>query len=103
MLGIRSDYTSEAVSDINIQTESVYCKIVVDRNNSLVVGSTYRPPSSGVEYMDRLCEETEMIKNKFSRNVVWIGGDYNLPDINWNSSDITGTAYPAPLNQKFLG
>ena len=102
LLGIRSDYTSEEISDCNIQTESIYCKIAIDKNNSLVVGSIYRPPNSGMDYMDRLCEEVETVRSRFNKKVVWIGGDFNLPDIDWKLSSIISTSNAISLNQKLL-
>ena len=31
-----------------------------------------------------------------------MGGDFNLPDINWENSEIVGRTYPIDINQAFL-
>ena len=41
-------------------------------------------------------------KSKFKNSTFWLGGDFNLPDINWINSTITGNQYPATINQLFL-
>lgn len=34
---------------------------------------------------------------------MWIGGDYNLPDIDWKMNMITGYQYPKIMSETFLG
>ena len=33
---------------------------------------------------------------------IWIAGDLNLPNINWNNTSIEGNSYPIPLCNVFL-
>ena len=35
-------------------------------------------------------------------STLWIGGDLNLPDINWSLNAITGHQYPLSFNDHFL-
>lgn len=35
--------------------------------------------------------------------VVWIGGDFNMPDINWKDQTVTAHAYPQRTSLAFLG
>ena len=35
-------------------------------------------------------------------NNLWIAGDFNLPDINWNNMSVIGTIYPINMNKFFI-
>jgi hypothetical protein len=52
---------------------------------------------------------TEKIRNDFvhlktlaKHNSLWIAGDFNLPDINWNNMTIEGSTYPNHINKSFI-
>lgn len=40
--------------------------------------------------------------SKISERAFWVGGDLNLPDINWTTLSIEGNSNPVLVNQKFL-
>ncbi len=42
------------------------------------------------------------IFNKYKNSVFCLGGDFNLPDINWEEEEITGHQYPFAINSTFL-
>ena len=39
---------------------------------------------------------------KFKTNPQFIGGDFNLPDVDWESYTIVGSQYPKALNEQYL-
>jgi protein gp37 len=52
---------------------------------------------------------TEKIRNDFvhlktqaKHNSLFIAGDFNLPDINWNKMTIEGSTYPNHINKSFV-
>jgi hypothetical protein len=49
----KSDYISELI-DIENNTESMFIKISLHNNKSLIVGSIYRPPNSDINYMEKI-------------------------------------------------
>ena len=98
----RNDLICEEIVNVNINTESIYCKIELQGNKSVVVGVVYRPPNSNTDYMRMVCEEMEEIRRKHRNAVLWIGGDFNLPDINWSTLDIQGNANANAINQSFI-
>jgi len=61
----------------------VFTKVSLDKNKTLIIGSIYRPPNSSETYTEDLCSTIENIKKSYKNAVIWIGGDLNLPDINW--------------------
>ena len=99
----RTKYNSEEI-DIESDTESIFVKISLLNNKSLITGSIYRPPNSDNEYMEKIKCAVDDIAKKHRSSVVWLGGDLNLPDISWNSDSVTiaGHQNPVSLNNKFL-
>ena len=49
-----------------------------------------------------MCEEIIEIKSKFKKSTFWLCGDFNLPDIDWNTNKITKNQYSVPINQLYL-
>ena len=82
------------------------CEIVACKfdqiDNPLVICSVYRPPNSNIEYLDHMCNDLQSIIPTNPSSTMWIGGDLNLPDINWSLNTITGHQYPLSLNERFL-
>eukprot|EP00111_Clytia_hemisphaerica_P014427 TCONS_00042481-protein len=66
----------------------------------IIITSYYRTPSreidiKGIETLASICK-------KYKDNPVWIGGDFNLPDIDWASNSIADHQYPKKLNEAYL-
>jgi hypothetical protein len=55
----------------------------------MLVVAFYRPPDKTDEdYLNKVKEEISTIKEKHCRDIFVIGGDFNLPDINWEEQTI---------------
>jgi hypothetical protein len=103
LLAIKSNLIVEEIKpDTNKNVEAVYCKISIHNSTPLIIGSVYRPPNSTIEYMTDLCNELTNIKTKHKNAVIWIMGDFNLPDINWNSYTIDKHQYTKEINELFI-
>ncbi|XP_063951801.1 uncharacterized protein LOC135153256 [Lytechinus pictus] len=84
------------------EIEAVFIKLHIDRHQSLVICAMYRPPSSSIAYMNDLCEVIEDINAENRNTVLWLGGDLNLPDINWTTLAIDRNQYQNAVNMRFL-
>ena len=93
---------SSAVDIPDNTSELSACQISLPNNSKLIVCSVYRPPSSNINYLDDLCKQLESIKRNHSDATLWIAGDINLPDINWEDNFVEGHAYPLVFNNTFL-
>ena len=74
--------------------EAVACELTI-RQNCFVC--FYRPPTSGQPYLENLCF---FLANLIEQNLnvpIWISGDLNLSNINWETSSISGYSYPSAL------
>ena len=49
-----------------------------------------------------MCREILDVKHKYKNSIFWLGGDFNLPDIDWPSNSICGHQYPAAINELYL-
>ena len=65
--------------------EAVVCKFTFKNNQSLIVCSAYRPPDRILEAMESLCQLFESICSTYPETPIWITGDMNLPNINWET------------------
>ena len=71
-------------------------------SESLIIGAAYRPPSSSAEYMDCLSNVIQDVANKNKKSILWVGGDFNLPDIDWKTFSIVGHQYPRVINESII-
>ncbi|XP_049274344.1 uncharacterized protein LOC125759517 [Rhipicephalus sanguineus] len=61
-------------------TESVWCRVHFPKGHKLVFGSFYRPPDSNEIPIQNLADTLSVLSD-----TVFLGGDFNLPDITWTS------------------
>ena len=83
--------------DVSTPCEAIACKIDLSRNGRLIILTAYRPPNSDREYMHNLCQFIEEIHNKYIDDVMWITGDFNLSNIDWNLNSVTSNTYPLDI------
>ena len=84
------------------KTELVAAKVECQGKRPIIVAAVYRPPRSNLQYMKDLCEDIKHLESKFSNNAIWIGGDLNLPDIDWNTLDVVSSQYLQEISRTIL-
>ena len=77
-------------------------KIHLNNNKHIIIAAIYRPPNSDLQYIHDMCNSIEDLSSGNRNYVLWVGGDLNLPDINWPDCTIQGHSYPIDINQRFL-
>ena len=102
LIGVRSDIIStEYVNSKNIELVAV--KVQLSKQKPLIVGIYYRPPNrTDNEYVNNSINELSELCTGSNNATVWIGGDFNLGDISWPSSNITSSNHTKKLNRSFL-
>ena len=101
LIATRKDLCAVEVPS-STDTESVFCKLNIKGKKSIVFGSVYRPPNSDLNYSLKLNNEIYSIYNKHKNATLWLGGDFNLPDIDWLNHEIKGNQNPQNLNSLYL-
>ena len=67
-----------------------------------IIGSAYRPTNHDTDYANELVKVIQKVCHKHKDAVVWLAGDFNLPDIDWSRNTITGYQYRKEVNKAFL-
>ena len=86
---------------IHSDSEIVAAKIINDKQ-SIVLASLYRPTNNDLEYMESLNSAIGQLCKNNPGAVVWIAGDINLNDIEWETHSIASHQYKLAINESFL-
>ena len=84
------------------KTELVAAEVQCQGKKPLIVAAVYRPPATGLPYMQELTSEIKELEKKYRSHAIWIGGDLNLPDINWEELEVTSSQYLREISTTFL-
>ena len=69
----------------------------------MVLAAFYRPPNmTEPSYLESMRSAFCGIRSKFKTAIYVFGGDYNLPDIDWNKQAVTFSDYPHRVSKTFL-
>ena len=101
MLCISNTFKSSLVFKSD-KTESVYAKIPQVGKNPILVGCSYRPCNASLDYAKQVCQEIAELKSQLKNSIFLLGGDFNLPDINWSDDTIDGNRYLKAINTTYL-
>ena len=83
---------------LDVSVEVVACCIKQKESSQpLIICALYRPPNNDLSYMTDLCNILTYIAKSYPDSPIWIAGDINLPNIDWQTSCINNNAYPACL------
>ena len=83
-------------------TEMVFAKITNKKIGNILIGCCYRPPSSDMDYNNSMSSSIRSLMNRNQAATTWIGGDFNLPDIQWRTHQIQGHHNTKSTNEVFL-
>ena len=100
LLLIKNSIISESV-DVSTGCDIVFRKIECSNSQTLIVGSAYRPTNNDVDYTSELIETISSVCHRFKDAVIWIAGDFNLPDIDWPNNSVISYQYRKAINDAF--
>ena len=83
--------------NINFDTEAIACQLTLANQQTLIVCAFYRPPNRQPDSVTNLCHFFKSIVDRYTTSPVWIAGDLNLPNINWDTNHISNFMYPSSL------
>ena len=82
--------------------ELVVASFKATKHLTVSVACCYRPPNSTLEYSESVASELFLIQQRNQEAMFLLGGDFNLPDINWEDTSIQGHQNTAALNNLFI-
>ena len=88
--------------DLETNSEVTWAEIQIVGCRSVYVGCYYRPPSDSEDSLHELSLSLDKVRVAAKSATVWVGGDFNLPDINWASNSIKPDSNKQHLSQIFL-
>ena len=83
-----------ASSVVMSPTEIVAYKVTLENHQSVIICSVYRPPDR--DFFNKY-QALESLCSRHPDLPIWIGGDLNLPNLDWECFATTDSAYPLPL------
>ncbi|XP_063969561.1 uncharacterized protein LOC135157548 [Lytechinus pictus] len=92
------------VSEVSIDTnkEIVAAEMKIVGGHNLIVICLYRPPDNNIASAEEICSAISGVVRNNPSSAIWISGDLNLPDINWQTETVTGHQYNLGVNSAFL-
>ena len=101
LIAVRRSLISSEIFKSN-NTELISVKVHHSKRSS-IISAFYRPPSKqDHSYLNQVYEDFTHLKYLSNAYNLWIAGDFNFPDINWNNMSVLGTAYPNNMNKFFI-
>ena len=90
----RNDLILTHRPDFDADCEVVWAQLQTRGAKPVFIGCYYRPPNDGALSLDELdLSISRVFKNNASPNI-WLGGDFNLGDIDWNSLTVSVSMLP---------
>ena len=97
-----SSEPEELKIDDSIDCEVVWAKIKIRGSSDLYIGSFYRAPDkTKPDYLEHLQSKLARIPTDKGAHL-WIGGDFNLPDINWDDESVLPYATCSSVSKQLL-
>ena len=82
------------------EVELISGAVTVERNKHRLLLQT--PNRIDEAYIDKTRQKLDPLFGKRSKNIFLIGGDFNFPDISWDTLKVEGTRYSSRVSQAFL-
>ena len=96
---MKTDTLSELVS-ISDSPEMLAIKILTHQK-PVRIASCYQTPKNFVEETQKLSLEMRKLTSKCKNSPSWIGGNFNLPEICWQSKSVVKHQYSIQVNVIF--
>ena len=81
-IAVKENYDVSLLPDTVTDTELLWAKVHFEKSKSLILGSFYRPPGSKIKKMEEFSRSLDLLPKNSNQTII-LGGDFNLPDIDW--------------------
>ena len=82
-------------------SEIVKVKITTQRQ-PIIIAACYRPPKNSISELKQLTTELQDLLLQYINSPFWLGGDFNLPEIDWFLKGIVKHQDCKEINKVFL-
>ena len=98
LIGVKSNITSDLVDISEVCTVLLH----LTKSTNLLSFCVDRSPNTDVTYQASLCNYIITMTKKYPNANICCTGDFNLPDIDWDSESIHSHRYPFAVNDLML-
>ena len=97
---IKNELIAEQITS-SMLSEIVAVKITTHRQ-PIIIAACCRPPKNSISNLKQLTTELQDLLLQYKNLPFWVGGDFNLPDIDWSLKSIVKHQYCKEINEVFL-
>ena len=90
-IAVRKHYDMTLLPDLETNCEILWAKVQISASKSLTLGCFYRPPDSKISTSEELVKYLDLMPKKSNQTIV-LGGDFNLPGIDWDNGVVNPKA-----------
>ena len=95
MIAVSKNIVSMTVPELISSCETIWCKLCIPSVKIIYVCAYYRPHISDQNSLDQLNISLATLKEQSNDSIIWLAGDFNAPNIDWDLFDINpGSNYP---------
>lgn len=87
---------------VNTYNCEIVAATLTQQEQKTIICSIYRPTATDSAYLRNLISVLKDLTHTNPSTPIWIGGDLNLPNIEWSSNSITDNRYPLILCVQIL-
>ena len=96
----RKDFITSEIQ-LDSESEFIFIQLQLKDQQNVKIGCVYRPPWTDEEYMKDLGNVLSKIDPQHKGNI-WLGGDFNLPKIDWTDTSVLPSDPTPKISQIFL-
>ena len=90
-IAVRQHYDMTLLPDLETNCEILWAKVQISASKSLTLGCFYRPPDSKISTSEELVKSLDLMPKNSNQTIV-LGGDFNLPGIDWDNGVVNPKA-----------
>ena len=103
-VAIKNTFDSEEAEELKSTAEIIWGKLTLPSGSKLYIGSMYHPHTANTASMEEIQRNIRLASSN-DKHTVWIGGDFNIPEINWKDLDnihVKENSKNADIHQEFI-
>ncbi|XP_072051753.1 uncharacterized protein [Amphiura filiformis] len=102
LIALKNDLVFTHKPDLDANCEILWAQVQLVGCKTLTICSFYRPPDKKEsQYLQELHDSLAKIENP-NEGILWLGGDFNLGDINWTDQSIRPGPNPRSVCQQLI-
>ena len=90
-IAVRKHYDMTLLPDLETNCEILWAKVQISASKFLTLGCFYRPPDSKISTSEELAKSLDLMPKNSNQTIV-LGGDFNLPGIDWDNGVVNPKA-----------